>query len=161
MVRLNVAPWAQGFGFAALVIALCGIGGTATPLSRPQSRAPQTEKDARTAAQQKIDSQILQEIYRKRGQAAEKQVPPEPTLVRIDEKGRALVDIRVKVSQDTLNLVKRLGGSIVSSSPKYDSIIARVPLLELERLASSSAVRAIVPAAEATTARQIPESRFR
>lgn len=115
--------------------------------------AAQSEKDARTAAQQKIDSQILQEIYRKRGQAAEKQVPPGSTLVRIDDKGRALVDIRVKVSSTTLDLVKRRGGTIVSSSPKYDSIIARVPLLQIERLASNAAVRAIVPAAEGTTVR--------
>ena len=133
-----------------LMIIACGIGCAATP--PPQSPAP-SEKDSRTAAQQKIDSQILQEIYRKRGQAAEKQVPPGPTLVRIDDKGRALVDVRVKVSSDTLNLVKRRGGSIVSSSPQYDSIIARVPLLEIERLAANPAVRAIVPAAEATTVR--------
>jgi hypothetical protein len=115
--------------------------------------AAQSEKESRTAAQQKIDSQILQEIYRKRGQAAGKQVPPGPTLVRIDDKGRALVDIRVKVSSATLDLVKRRGGTIVSSSATYDSIIARVPLLQIERLASNPAVRAVMPAAEATTVR--------
>jgi hypothetical protein len=137
----------------AMATAALGLGGEAMTSSRPQTPASKAEKETRTAAQQKIDSQILQEIYRKRGQAAEKQVPPEPTLVRIDDKGRALVDIRVKVSSDTLNLIKRRGGSIVSTAPKYDSIIARVPLLEIERLAADPAVRAIVPAAEATTVR--------
>src|SRR4029453_18769304 len=101
---------------------------------------------ARTPAQQKIDSQILQEIYRKRGQAAQKEVPPEPSLVRIDDRGRALVDIRAKVTPDRVNLIKKRKGVIVSTSAKYDSIVARVPLLEIERLASAPSVRAIVPA---------------
>ena len=144
---------------AVLMMATYGFAGAAMSSSRQQTATTKPEKETRTAAQQKIDSQILQEIYRKRGQAAEKQVPEGSTLVRVDDKGRALVDIRVKVSSDTLNLVKRRGGSIVSSSPKYDSIIARVPLLEIERLAANAAVRAIVPAAEATTIRQVPETR--
>jgi hypothetical protein len=112
-----------------------------------------SEKETRTAAQQKIDSQLLYEIYRKRGQAVEKQVPPAATLVRIDAKGRALVDIRARVTPALISRVKRRGGSIVSTSTEYHSIIARVPLLELERLANDPAVRAISPAAEATTNR--------
>ena len=144
---------------AVLTLAMCGIAGGATALSRAQAPTSRSEKETRTAAQQKIDSQILQEIYRKRGQAAEKHVPDGPTLVRIDDKGRALIDIRAKVSPDTLNLVKRRGGTVVSSSPQYDSIIARVPLLELERLAAHAAVRFIMPAAEATTNPKTPEAR--
>jgi hypothetical protein len=144
---------------AVLMTATPALAGVVMSSSRQQTAATRPEKETRTAAQQKIDSQILQEIYRRRGQAAEKQVPEGSTLVRIDDKGRALVDIRVKVSAESLNLVKRRGGSIVSSSPKYDSIIARLPLLEIERLAANAAVRAIVPAAEATTVRQGPEPR--
>jgi hypothetical protein len=142
-----------------LMMALCALAGGARGLSRAQAPTDRSEKETRTAAQQKIDSQILQEIYRKRGQAAEKHVPEGPTLVRIDAKGRALVDIRIKVSRDTLNLVKRRGGTVVSSSPQYDSIIARVPLLDIERLAAHAAVRAIMPAAEATTNPKTPEAR--
>jgi hypothetical protein len=145
--------------FPVLMIAIGGLAGGATGLARAQAPTDRSEKATRTAAQQKIDSQILQEIYRKRGQAAEKHVPEGPTLVRVDDKGRALVDIRIKVSADTLNLVKRRGGTVVSSSPRYDSIIARVPLLEIERLAAHAAVRAIMPAAEATTNPKTPEAR--
>jgi hypothetical protein len=141
----------QWIAHIALLVAACTMSVGAGPAPQSQQAAAQSEKERRTAAQQKIDSQILQEIYRKRGQAAEKQVPPESTLVRIDDKGRALVDIRVKVSTDVLNLVKRRGGTVVSTDAKYDSIIARVPLLQIERLASDTAVRAIVPAAEAIT----------
>ena len=143
----------------ALMMATCELAVGVAVSSRQPPAASRSEKEARTPAQQKIDSQILQEIYRKRGQAADKQVPDGPTLVRIDDKGRALVDIRVKVSPDTLNLVKRRGGTVVSTSPQYDSIIARVPLLQIERLASDPAVRAIVPSAEATTNPKTPEAR--
>ena len=109
---------------AVLMTATPALAGVVMSSSRQHTAATRPEKETRTAAPQKIDSQILQQIYRKRGQAAEKQVPEGSTLVRIDDKGRALVDIRVKVSAESLNLVKRRGGSIVSSSPKYDSIIA-------------------------------------
>jgi len=136
---------------ALLTVAWVAAGGSSCS-ARQTSRVPPSEKEARTAAQQKIDSQILQEIYRKRGQA-DKLVSPEPTLVRIDARGRALIDIRAKVTTDLVNRIKKRGAVIVSTDVKYDSIIARVPLLEIERLASDPAVRSIIPAAEATTVR--------
>jgi hypothetical protein len=138
---------------AALLAAACATAIGSTCPAGQQPPVKPSEKEARTAAQQKIDSQILQEIYRKRGQAAEKSVPPEPTLVRIDARGRALIDIRAKVTTDLVSRVEKRGGVIVSTDAKYDSIIARVPLLEIERLASDPAIRSIVPAAEATTVR--------
>jgi hypothetical protein len=142
---------------AALLTAACAAaGGSSCPARQTSPRQP-SEKEARSAAQQKIDSQILQEIYRKRGQT-EKLVSPEPTLVRIDARGRALVDIRAKVTTGLVNRVKKRGGVIVSTDVRYDSIIARVPLLEIERLASDPAVRSIIPAAEATTVRHHHQS---
>jgi hypothetical protein len=57
------------------------------------------------------------------------------------------------VTPALIALVKKSGATIVSSSTRYHSIIARVPLLQLERLAGDPAVRAISPAAEATTVR--------
>ncbi|HYT68760.1 MAG TPA: hypothetical protein VEL51_20210 [Vicinamibacterales bacterium] len=110
---------------------------------------PTTEKEARTAAERKIDSQLLYEIYRKRGEAAAKYVPSGPTGVRIDAHGRALVDIRGPVTPALTTLVTQLGGSVVSTAPRYQSIIARVPLLKIERIARRGEVRAISPAAEA------------
>jgi hypothetical protein len=107
----------------------------------------------RTAAQQKLDSQLLYEIYRKRGQGRAKNVPPGATRVRIDAKGRALVDIRGLVTAALIAKVKKAGGTIVSTSTEYHSIVAQVPLLQIERLAADPAVRAISPAADATTGR--------
>jgi len=48
-----------------------------------------SEKESRTPAQQKINSQLLFEIYRLRGEAERKGVPPGPTGVKIDALGRA------------------------------------------------------------------------
>jgi hypothetical protein len=138
---------------AATFVAACTIATTATSAPRQEAPAAHSEKQTRTAAQQKIDSRLLYEIYRKRGQAGEKGVPPDATRVDLDKHDRALVDIRAVVTPALLANVKKTGATIVSSSTKYRSIIARVPLLQLERLAGDPAVRAISPAAEATTVR--------
>lgn len=123
---------------------------TLSPSPMNIQRPALSEKESRTPAQQKINSQILYEIYRKRGQAAEKQVPPGETGVRLDKKGRALVDVRAEVSPKLQKRVRSLGGTIVSTSREHHTIIAWAPLLKLEQLATDPAVRAIEPAAEAT-----------
>ena len=145
---LRVIPAA----LAASFVAACAIA-TTSSVPAQGNPAAQAEKQTRTAAQQKIDSQLLYEIYRKRGQAAGKNVPPDATRVDVDKNDRALVDIRAAVTPALLAKVKKSGATIVSSSTQYHSIIARVPLLHLERLAGDPAVRAISPAAEASTVR--------
>jgi len=137
----------------ALLVAACTTATTAISVPGQGAPAAPSEKETRTAAQQKIDSRLLYEIYRKRGQAEEKNVPPDSTRVRIDKADRALVDIRAVVTPALIAKVKKTGATIVSSSTQYHSIIARVPLLQLERLAGDPAVRAISPAADATTVR--------
>jgi hypothetical protein len=112
------------------------------------------EKESRTPAQQKINSQLLYEIYRLRGEAVRKGVPPGPTGVKIDDRGRALVDIRANPAPSLQNSIRRGGGLVLSISVRDRSIIARVPLLKLETLAADPAVRFIEPAAEATTVRE-------
>ena len=122
--------------------------------SQQNVREPQvSEKTARTPAQQKINSQLLYEIYKRRGEAEEKQVPSETTGVRIGSDGRALVDIRADVSPLLLRTIVRVGGRVVATSAPDRSVIARVPVLRLETLAADPAVRFIEPAAEATTQR--------
>jgi len=112
------------------------------------------EKSARTPAQQKIDSQLLYALYRKRGEAEAKGVPAMMELrVKFDEKGRAIITIRARVTNRVLAKVKSLGGEIISSSARYNDIRAHLPLLKLEELAALKDVRAIMPAEEATTNR--------
>src|SRR6267378_309221 len=55
------------------------------------------EKALRTPAQQKIDSQLLTAIYRRRAKSSRQTVPAVEVGVKIDTKGRALVDVRVDV----------------------------------------------------------------
>jgi hypothetical protein len=112
------------------------------------------EKASRTPAQQKINSQILYEIYRARGEAEKKGVPPGDTGVRIDARGRVLVDIRAYPTDALRKKIQRSGGIVLSTSARDQSIVARIPLLELETLAAAAAVRFIEPVAEATTVRQ-------
>ena len=113
-----------------------------------------SEKTERSAAQQKINSQLLYEIYRRRGEAERKGVPPGSTGVKIDARGRALVDVRADVSAALQHKIRTYGGTVLSTSRESHSIIARVPLLRLEHLAADPSVRFIEPAAEAITVRE-------
>ena len=70
-----------------------------------------SEKERRTPAQQKINSQLLYEIYRLRGEAVRKGVPTGPTGVKIDARGRALVDVRAAVTPAILRRIRGLGGT--------------------------------------------------
>ena len=95
----------------------------------------------------------MYEVYRRRGDTKQKNVPVEKTDVKIDRKGRALVDVRAEVSPALEKKLGLLGGTIVSTSREYRSLVAWIPLLRLERLAEDPAVRAIEPKAEAITVR--------
>lgn len=113
--------------------------------------ASNQEKDQRTPAQQKIDSQLLYAIYQMRGEAEAKGVPTEPIPLEKDAKGRALVDIRAPVTRKILARIEKFGGNVVSSSDKYHSIIAYLPLGKLEPLARSKEVKFIAPKAQSMT----------
>jgi hypothetical protein len=149
------------WAFIAVLVAGTGAIDCAGSLGdRPPTVSPQKpgasgvdEKTSRTPAQQKINSQLLYEIYRRRGEAARRGVPPDPTGVRMDSKGRALVDIRAEVTPALQKTVTRAGGTIVSTSREYRSILAWIDVLKLEQIAADPTVRAIEPAAEATTAK--------
>jgi hypothetical protein len=109
------------------------------------------EKRTRTAAQQKIDSQLLYALYRERGEAEAKGVPAGELRVNFDEQRRAIVSVRARVTRKLLTKIKSLGGKVVSSSERYNDITAHLPLGKLEELAALKEVRAIMPADEAMT----------
>lgn len=137
----------QVLGFTLLSASLAFAGSVSVA-----SVGAAQEKSARTPAQQKIDSQLLYALYRKRGESEAKNVPATMELrVKFDEKGRAIVSIRARVTRALLSKIKRLGGSVISSSEEYKDIQARLPLEKLEELAASKDVMAIMPADEAVT----------
>src|SRR5580700_4833658 len=80
-----------------------------------QTAAP-TEKASRTPAQQKIDSRLLDEIYRRQGKPTRNALPPGQTLLKIDLDGRALVDIRAEVTPALRKALVALKGTVVSTS---------------------------------------------
>jgi hypothetical protein len=149
-------PHARGVarrGAFVSLVAVAALGGTQCATAAPQSSTPagqaRSEKESRTPAQRKINSQLLYELYRLRGEAKQKMVPPDPTGVKLDEKHRALVDVRAEVTPQLQEKIRTLGGTIQGTSAAYRSIIAWIPLLKLEQLAADPAVSAIEPKAEA------------
>ena len=129
--------------FCVLVMATIVV-----PAARAQRKAmPDSRpRDARTLAQEKINTRVLSAIYHRRGDAKGKTVPVVGSTIQVDRHGRALVDVRAQVRPELEKKFKALGGIIVSTSGTYDSIVGWMPLLTLERLAADRTVRAIEPA---------------
>jgi hypothetical protein len=116
------------------------------PALRAQRDIPATtryQKDARTVAQNKIEPRVLSEIYRRRGDARQKNLSVERGGVALDRHGRVLVNVRADVQPALEKKIKALGGVIVSSSIATRSIVGWIPLMTLERLAADPSVSAI------------------
>ena len=62
-----------------------------------------------------------------------------------------MVDIRADVTPAVLTRIRELGGTVISSVPKYQAIRAKLPLRAVEMLAGLDAIRTIRPADEART----------
>ena len=132
---------------AALAIApVTGVGAQGAP---PGAPAP-SEKEQRSVAAQKIDSQLLHALYARRGESAARGTPTE-TTIEVDADGRTLIDVRAEVTPQLEQQVRALGGTIVSSSETHRSILARFPLERLEELASLPDVRFVLPTARPVT----------
>ena len=129
--------------------ALCAAGAGPETTTAARAQTPADEKESRTPAQRKIDSQLLYALYERRGESRRRGTPKSD--VEVDARGRVLVDVRARVTRALLARVRRMGGDIVSSDAGYHTILTRFPLERLETLAARSDVRFIMPAAKATT----------
>ena len=107
-------------------------------------------KDSLTPAQRKISTELLSEI-RRTADASPGRSEASTTSVKIDDKGRALVDVRVDVTPAMQKTVTDLEATVVSTSVEFRSIVAWIPLNKLETLAAKETVRSIVPAPQPTT----------
>ncbi len=106
----------------------------------------QPPKSAQTPAQKKIGSRLLRAIERaRRGDAQQ------DAALQIDAKGRVLVEIRADVGEAIEKKLRDIDATIVATVPKYRSILAWVPLTELEGLAALEGVSSIQPAPKSTT----------
>lgn len=125
-------------------------GAATTPLSQPLQLATTALPlpGERTAAQQKIDSNLLLAIQQ-RGSAT-----PAQSLdagIDIDAAGKTAVGIRAEVSADLLRRLTQLGAEIETTDAATRSINARVPLDAIETIASFADVIFIQPKPAATT----------
>ena len=118
--------------------------------------------EQRTPTQRKLNSQ-LQDALRaplqkptvagtSRLQATDPDIQDEREATDGDAKNeRVMVDIRADVTPTVLKRIRDLGGTVISSVPKYQAIRAQLPPRAVERLAALDAIRTIRPADEAVT----------
>src|SRR6185503_8805590 len=114
-----------------------------------QIRSLMEAKLARTPEQQKIDSNLLAAIKVNRGEAIAANAPDLRPDVRLEADGKVLVDITAKVTNGLLEQIKASGAEDILAFKQYDSIRARIPLLQLEFLAGSPNIKSIIRAVEA------------
>ncbi len=114
--------------------------------ARRQAQEVLDEKSSRTAAQKKIDSQLLNALKQKRGET--RGVPTERIKLDLDQKGRALVDITGSVSPQLTSQIRKLGGIVISQEAAYHTMRARLALEKMEALAARKDVSFIAPAAQ-------------
>ena len=131
-----------------------GIEGVA-PEAMAQIQSLLADKERRTKAQQKLDSQL---IYAARMDSRREVAPGVPVQEvsllwhdGVDAKAgkRVLVDVRTnrKGADSTNNNVAKtivaLGGEVIGTYPDFDSIYAAMPLAQIEALAEMADVRFI------------------
>lgn len=114
-----------------------------------QIQALLDEKEARTAAQQKIDSQLLYAIKMRRGETIAKSVPKLSVDVGADDAGLVTVDITAIIDDQLLDSLRGMKVEVSQVFPQYNSLRAIAFLEQLETIAGFSQVRFIQPKQEA------------
>jgi hypothetical protein len=104
------------------------------------ARGVSRDRSHLTPAQRKIASDLLDAIKRDRGDPP---VSPRPPEIDLDQKGRALIDLRAEVTDALLAQIKVLGGDVISAFPEYQAVRARMPLKKIEALAERAEVKSI------------------
>ncbi|HTO86249.1 MAG TPA: S8 family serine peptidase [Thermoanaerobaculia bacterium] len=141
-------PWTTLAAFAIVGILLSAGVAFAQGVSdggRQQIQALLAEKETRTPAQRKIDSNLLYAYRQSRGLDAAPGVRALATGVSIEPDDATVVDITAVVSDTLLNALQALGAAILDVQPRARSIRARVPLSALETIAADSSVLFIQP----------------
>ena len=116
-----------------------------------QIQALEQEKDSRTPAQQKIDSNVLYTIRMLQGKPAAPGVPYLYTGIDLDENNNVVVDITAHVTDKLLQQLSSAGALILYSTPALRSIRAIIPPGQMENIAASPDVIFISPKQEAMT----------
>jgi hypothetical protein len=118
-----------------------------------QMRALLVDKESRTPAQQKIDSQLLYGLKRMRQEPIAAGVESLAIDISVDSAGMVLVDITARNTSEVVTRIQDLGGQVISELRQFGALRARVALDKLENLADSSEVKQISRADTAITNR--------
>jgi hypothetical protein len=155
-VRTLAALFLCEIGIFSLSVSILAKPASAqlTEKAMKQIELIQKEKNSRSPAQKKIDSQLLYEV-KKRGGKMTKGLPTLKTGIKLDKNGKLLVDMKAKVSDGLLQQIKSAGGEVISSSEGGGSIRAKLPIAQIESLAGNQNVTLIEPAVQAQTQRSI------
>src|SRR3954447_11954340 len=148
-VRLITGPRIIVILFAATIVSALGVGpntlirrGSAQETARlsagvlQQIDALNSEKESRTPAQQKIDSQLIYATKMHRGEPIANGVATLEVNVGADAAGLVTVDITANVTNDLLDQLKGMGIVCSSVFPKYHALRAVASLDQLEAIAS-------------------------
>jgi uncharacterized delta-60 repeat protein len=103
------------------------------------------EKESRTPAQRKIDSQLVIESKLRRGDAIGREVPSLRLNIDTDEQNKLELVITARVDQKLLAELSKMGIAVTASFPQYNYLTARMSLDQLEAVAAFEQVRFIRP----------------
>jgi hypothetical protein len=117
--------------------------------TKPQIAILQKEKEARSAAQQKMASQLLDSLrHSTTGVVAAGAPQVQPGPLTATQEG-VLVDITARVTPQLLEHIQSVGGRVVSQHPEFDAVRASMPLEKVEEIAGRDDVKQIIPAVKA------------
>ena len=154
----KAARWRAVFGFLPALLLLAAPShaqsGAVSATALRQIEAVAADKAGRTAAQQKMDSQLIYAARESRNQFAVLGVPNLKSQARMSADGRVLVDIRAFVNADLLRDIVRVGGQVLNAFPASGAIRALLPAASIESVATRADVRFIGRAVRAKTLRE-------
>lgn len=153
LVALALGAGAVGWHFASTASAQEAQKPQLSQTALRQIAALMQEKEGRSPAQQKIDSQLLYKLKQKRGEDIAPGLPRLAVNVPEDAAGKVLVDIRARVTPELLAAIRQLDGQVVYAFEAFNTIRARVPLTRLEAIAEANEVKFIQRAREPYTSR--------
>jgi hypothetical protein len=127
--------------------------GALQPAALSQIATLLSEKDARTPAEQKVDSNLLYAFKQHSRVQLSAVAATLHTNVAINARQATLVDITAQVGDGLRKRIAALGGRIISTYPQYRSIRAELPIDQVVTIAGWEAVIFIQPAQQASSAR--------
>lgn len=150
--RHHLRPLASGLAIALIIVASHPAAAETpalSPLAAQQIALLTQEKTSRTAAQQKVDSRLLLETYRRQDNSpldALSNLDNLHTGVEVSFEGEVLVDIRAQVTPALLLFLEAQGADMVNAHPRFDALRAHLPFDRLLTIAEHSDIHNIRPA---------------